>query len=279
MEQYASKNELTIFYHEMGGSGDPLPTDQASLLTSISNLPQAAATSPTPFRMTLSRYEDLPSWPRGKKGWVYTKLEGIVTQYMRFRSLRDQTQSMVDNSSSYILNHGVTLQGLKDLTDELDRRVASLQGEIQQCLDSQGSNCDMAADDAAPDYAFRVRLPVAARSFDADVTLINAIQDRDTKQAALDQAPDKLKKAFGGPGNIVILNPQFLEKVLAPYRTRLAQAQQVVSQLQSDYPEALKGAIKRQWIEIPGRTRCEKDFPGCLSYSEIDAWGQKIVVH
>jgi hypothetical protein len=188
MKTYSAQNELTIFFYQSGGAGDPLPTDQEGLNTAIQNLPQAAVAAPKFFQLDLMRYDALPSWSSIRAGWDDVGYGEIAEQYLRFTTLRDQVESMIDaplnTSNSFILGAGVFVQDLKNLDDKLLAHLQRLKLAAQKCLDSQGKTCTIDPQDQVSDYEYRILLPVAEDSFAADTEIKKATTVLDAADTA-----------------------------------------------------------------------------------------------
>jgi hypothetical protein len=255
----SQQNQLSIKVHESGGSGDPLPVDQATLNTMIQDLPKAAAAAPKYSKIDLTPYSSLPSWPAGIQTLPTESYARIAQRYGEFVTLRDELQSMVLAPGSFILGHGVTLQSLSAMEDVISGHLRSLTVTATNCANSTPPSCQIDPSDDLSDYQFRIQLPVATGSFPEDVTLSQAVADLNAKQVTLTQKQTALQN----------MNPN--ENFYAGFRrlrqadvdaaqVSVNQAQANVTLLQAQYPQALQKAIGRQWIENVVADRCQQNI-------------------
>jgi hypothetical protein len=278
MQAYAQQSELAISFHQSGGSGDPIPTDQDGLTKAIQNLPSAAAAAPSFYQMEIIRYDSLANWPKASGAWASPDYGRIASQYERFSSLRDQVESILQNPNSFILGRGVTVKQLQDLDDSLLNHLRSLTKVAQACSESNGANCAISPDDRISDYAYRILLPVAQGSFAADRELTAAALDLGSKQKALADARAAVSKGFQDLLKVA-LTPEFIERLTAPQQAAATQAANYLATLQAAYPEALRDAVVKTWISPAVADRCRDNVndDGCINNAQIADWSSKIV--
>jgi hypothetical protein len=103
LEKYSKQATTKIFYHQGGGSGDPLPISQDQLETKIQQLPALVKESPRPFRLTFTPYSELPNWPTKAIG-SKSDIEHIASMYYQLLTLRLTIDDMLKNPTEYILD-------------------------------------------------------------------------------------------------------------------------------------------------------------------------------
>jgi len=291
ISRYSQKNELKIFYHQSGGSGDPLPTNQDGLNKAIQELPKAAATAPQFYQIEIARYDSLPSWPRETTDWAETTYGEVASQYEKFSSLHEQVVSMLEHPESFILNRGVTQESLKSLDDKLLAHLQRLNRTAAECNRSLGASCSVDAADKISDYEYRILLPAAKESFADDIELTKAIDNLESKKTALrtdrntaENSMEELLKKISSIGNVSLLREQARkqrDEFFAPRQQEINQAQAYVSMLRTTYPGALREAIAKQWINSAARNRCRENVlsSGCIDNSKMDAFKARIVIN
>jgi hypothetical protein len=285
-EEYRQKDEMRLLFHEEGGScdSDPegtcdsprdgtnnkLPTGKDQLADKINKLPALAKKYPKNFRIGITRYDALPDWPRSRSEWNLTSYEGIAAQYLMYNSMRKQVQDIVDHKGKYILDYGVSGQQLDNVNNQLFEHTRNLSRTAGACIESDGKRCQVDTGDQKPDYEYRILLPVARGSFQADVDLKDAKADADTKRSELDKFQAAYDKA---PALQVFLKPQ-LAAMTVEYQTAAAK----LDQLQAAYPGALKAAIAKVWIQDVASLRCKYDTlnPGCIAPVDVNRYVNRI---
>ena len=279
LKSYTEKNELTIVYHQLGGSGDPIPTDQAGLDAAIRALPTAAVAAPYFYEIEITRYDSLPSWPAAVAGWKNTAFGRIASRYGQLASLHDQLVAILNQPGDFILGRGVTVASLNALEGKLLTHVRSLSGTAKTCIQSGGQDCAINPADDIQDYAYRVLLPVPQQSFPEDVAIRNAEEDLQSKQAALakkraDFANFNLKATITN----FRFSPERIAAETAPDVDAVKQAEDYLKKLKSQYPDALRAAVVKYWIQGAVDDRCRFDIndPDCISRQEVEALKVKV---
>jgi len=275
VKRYAATNQLTILVSATGGSGVPIPTDQAGLIENIKRLPADAAAAPAMFDMTLESYDTLPSWPGGAINVVLKDMEAIAGQYWKLKSLYDVIEDIKGEPSRFILKQGVELPALEKLQDELQNRLKSLEESIKMCLG--GQPCTMQVADKVDDYESRILLPVPKRSFDGDVQL-RLLKEKIVKlETELAQLPPFTTINIGiGTIPVQIVNPAIKTK-----KGEIESAKKQLQVVNASYLDDLKAAIGEQWVKRASRHRCAVSVsdPGCLSNNRVTELIGMIVVH
>ncbi|VVB71047.1 Uncharacterised protein [uncultured archaeon] len=169
MNQYADQKQLEIEYFQLGGNGDPMPTNVEGFLDKISELPKIAQSDPYNFKITLQRYDSLPNWPTDPLPILDTAYGQIVRRYYEYRDLYDEINFIKENSDEYILGKdimrdtypGITLKSLEDVQDELHRGMKDLLDLLQRNKGREDSaQYDMPQSASKPDYEFRIAMPI-----------------------------------------------------------------------------------------------------------------------
>jgi hypothetical protein len=279
MTKYSSTSQFSVSYHEAGGSGDPIPTDQAGLITKIHSLPELAKSAPKYLKIEITRYDSLHSWPSKRSDWLYNAYEVISSQYQRFSSLHESVVRMLQSPSEYVLDKGVTLSDLATLEGQLLARSQSVKKRARECIDSSGTNCTLSTEDQVSDYTFRVRMPIRRAACPACVALDNATQDAAVKLKAWRDAI----KYYAAMAEALRINEKqkFWDAQTQNERLAANNAAALVSKLTAEYPEGLRSAIATEWIEIPARARCAEDElnTGCVNELEIQELKKQIIIH
>jgi hypothetical protein len=280
ISRYTENKELAMSYFEVGGSGDPIPTNQAELIKKVSDLPSLAKSDPKFFTITIQRYEDLPNWPGAKKGWSFAGYDSIASQHGKLLSLWKSVKAMQKEPDSYILGRGVDVKDLGPLEVSLSDSVKRLEKDAEHCFESSGADCTIDSRDQISDYEYRIKLPVRKASFAVDVELTNKLNTLEQKKQALAAAIENGSRIMNS--HVVgVPSPQLLRQLTGNDQNAFDQTAAIVADLQSRYPQALREAILTQWIIIPVDARCNELFTAsdCINSAEIQALGKRIVVN
>jgi hypothetical protein len=269
IKTYSESKQLELLFHETGGSGQPLPTDQEGLLAQINNLPLLAAGAPRPYRITLQRYDSLPTLRALlRQQTSLTDVQRIAEQFGRLQTLWSDLQSIIANPQNYILDQGVTLQELRDIQDDIGGHLKSLVVVARACADGDHKNCKLDNRDAASDYEYRIKLPALANSFTQDAQirqLRSDVKDLTDTMAAIIKRPCG---GFGpgGAGTSLIICPTQKTKELQAKQLDLDHRTQLLQSLQEGYGDALRNAIMEQWVRPINASRCRETVStGCLN--------------
>ncbi len=273
--EYADKHQLTIFYTQSGGSGDPLPIDLAGITEKVQELPKLAKSAPFYAAIAIRRYDELPNWRRPKGSWLSEKYAHIVSQYSKMLSLRDLTQGMIHSSGNYNFDRGVSMADLQHTETELDSLVRGLNMVAQKCYETQGQGCSVDPSLAVSDYEFRIKLPVRKNSFVADTELENTKKELTTKQALLDHETEAARYRLSHGLGTSLTNEQREQMINMAVSARREEVQRLsdqVKQFEANYPKALHDAILEQWIVLPVLARCHADpvSVDCLNAEKVE---------
>ncbi len=280
VEKYSKMTTTKIFYHQLGGFGDPLPISQQELEQKIQRLPQEAKDSPRPFRITVIPYSELPNYPHKPSG-TKSDIDHIASVYYQLATLRFSIDKILKYPSDYIgfasgacahglflgcvFYRGVNLDDLRSLQDAIEGARKKLEDAIRACL--QGKPCVYPADVPANDYGFRAQLPVRTLSFQTDVELQKARADLVNTQAAYDRHPKCAIEFLSGacnPGD-PLEHPE--RRAL---RAAIGNLTQTIASLEAKLPWDVVQARYRTWIDEPARTRCaEQRNAGCFTNLEM----------
>jgi hypothetical protein len=232
MQSYAEKSALTISYHQTGGQGNPIPTDQAGFLQAIQRLPALAAQDGVNYRIRLQSYRSLPGYPTGTEDEGDSFRRELATSYGRLASLRDDVVEILESLESpamtkdgkvvpeddYIGFPPDTVTRMRDLHDELAGKLKEMK--------RLAAVCAYADDDPAPQAELR--------------------------------APCKLPEGLRAMNDYA-------------YRVQLPVLKTQTAKPTGPTPDQVKDAIIDQYVRSVSRRRCARDIedPGCLLESEI----------
>jgi len=181
MQSYAAKSALTISYHQTGGQGNPIPTDQAQFLQAIQGLPALAAQDGVNYRIRVQSYRSLPGYPTVEEAEEGSFRRELATSYGRLASLRDDVVEILESLESpeikdkkvvpaddYVDFRADVVAQMRGLHDEITKKLRELTRFAAECSYLNNSpqaslraQCAFpAALSATRDYDYRIRLPV-----------------------------------------------------------------------------------------------------------------------
>jgi hypothetical protein len=189
MNEYAAKSALTISYHQTGGQGNPLPTDQAQFLQAIQGLPALAAQDGVNYRIRVQSYRSLPGYPTVEEAGEGSFRRELATSYGRLASLRDDVVEILESLESpektkvkadgkettvtvpaddYVDFRADVVVEMRKLHDEITKKLRDMARFAADCSylndspqASLNAKCAFPATlSAARDYDYRIRLPV-----------------------------------------------------------------------------------------------------------------------
>ncbi len=273
LDEYQKNHKLGINYHLVGGVGTSVPTDKQGLVDAIANVAKAAEHAPYPFTVTLEHYETLPALSREGVTTAARYYQGIAGQYARYKTLYDQIEYIKQNSTEYVFDRGVSLNGVRAVQDQVKTHLDSIANTAGTCIkNSANEHCQLLAEDSVDDYEFRVKMP-ARKGFPEDKDRDDAISNVERIKADIVRYDNQYRNGNG-------IGEKVVGGVYAEQRRReLPPAQQSLDQINAAYPTALKKVILYQWITEPVSSRCKKSphSPGCLKNDRIDELEKKIV--
>lgn len=157
MNKYGEKGQLDIYYHQLGGSGDPLPIDIAGFMEKISDLPRLAKYDPKNFTITLKKYDTLPNWPLKQYDVTNTPYKGVIRKYYEYLDLQNEIDYIKDNPDQYVFYS----PNLLEIQDEIRRGVSDLEKILTTNAEKE-ANADYTIPESATkeDYEFRTSLPL-----------------------------------------------------------------------------------------------------------------------
>jgi hypothetical protein len=276
LERYNNSNQLKILYHKSGGSGDPVATDKAGLLSAIKGLATSAKESARPFLITIQGYEALPSWPKAVAGSKFSNLQVLYDQYWKLKTLFDQADYIKRHPDDFILDRGVTSHGIEELQDRLKSILDSIEKTAKACSTSaKAGACALSTEDSTSDYEFRTHFPLRRSTFELGARLDSERASLPNLQAQLaDQKKHRALVAAFAPHSTGQIDQQ-----INAIQTQLTATQQSITSDEAAYAGALKLAIADQWIHFPASTRCRQALhsSGCINNEEQGKWVAKIV--
>jgi hypothetical protein len=188
MQSYAAKSALTISYHQTGGQGNPIPTDQAQFLLAIQRLPALAAQDGVNYRIRVQSYRSLPGYPTVEEAEEGSFRRELATSYGRLASLRDDVVEILESLESpekvkdkngkpttdtvpgddYVDFRPDVVTEMRGLHDEITNKLREMTRFAAECSYLNNSpqaslraKCAFpAALSATRDYDYRIRLPV-----------------------------------------------------------------------------------------------------------------------
>jgi hypothetical protein len=279
MQSYAAKSALTISYHQTGGQGNPIPTDQAQFLLAIQRLPALAAQDGVNYRIRVQSYRSLPGYPTVEEAEEGSFRRELATSYGRLASLRDDVVEILESLESpekekdkngkpttvtvpgddYVDFRTDVVTQMRGLHDEITNKLRDMTRFAAECSYLNNSpqaslraRCAFpAALSAARDYDYRIRLPVLRAQTGAPAGTPTDAQIRDAIIEQLRQFP--------------LIRAAVIEQFQHFLRAQTAKRAGTPTDAQ------IKDAIIEQYVRSVSRQRCARDVadPGCLLESEI----------
>jgi hypothetical protein len=182
MQKAASAGTLHVTFFQTGGSGSPIPTNQAGFVSAIERLPTLAARNPYNYQITVQSYQSLPGYPGGLPEEHDAFRQTLATSYGRLLTLRGALIEALEGAEQA----GVKVPKYADADD--DQAPSAFRGRMQALHDEVVSKlrairviadrcafydedmperdtlvipCTLPPDlDLRNDYPYRVRLPV-----------------------------------------------------------------------------------------------------------------------
>jgi hypothetical protein len=242
MQSYAAKSALTISYHQTGGQGNPIPTDQAQFLQAIQGLPALAAQDGVNYRIRVQSYRSLPGYPTVEAAEEGSFRRELATSYGRLASLRDDVVEILESLESPEKMKGKDANGKETAVtvpadDYVDFRSGDVVARVRVLHD---------------EITVKLR---GITKFAAECSYLN-----DSPQASLNA-----KCAF--PATLSAARDYDYRVRLPVLRNQTAAATKPPTDVQ------VKDAIIEQYVRSVSRQRCARDVAdrGCLLESEIDA--------
>jgi len=162
-----------ITFDQSGGSGVTTPTDEATMIQAVQQLPSKAAVAPFAFRVVVRDYATLANWPGGSSFSQPSKLDNLMAAYWKLRTLmttaQDAENPQTDPSKPPHFVFGMdnyaapdfatSIAKVKPVFDAITAAQRALTAQIEACVDHP---------EACPDpvvtpldiYALAIRLPL-----------------------------------------------------------------------------------------------------------------------
>lgn len=184
MDTYAGNSELRISYHQTGGKGNPIPTDQDGFIAAITRLPRLADEAGYNYRMMVRSYKSLPNYPGRSENPGSIFREQLSTSYGRLLTIHDEIGGVLEDSTDWIFSPGTDTNALRNLQDELKMKLRAQRELARRCAFAEDEEtpgdapCELPADlNTINDYSYRILMPLHETTTDAERTDTTRIID------------------------------------------------------------------------------------------------------
>lgn len=171
-----SKNEVTgLKYMHTAHRGLHLPNNEESIASSIASLGSALdLKDAAPYKVTLVRYDSLPSWPSDKLNIGDAEREAAMALYLRLVDLQEVTKRISRSPNDFDLTKPNDIVMTSRLPNLINDRIDSLKNELENCQVKKSLASDINAkidatnscitnittDTDLTDYPYRALFPV-----------------------------------------------------------------------------------------------------------------------
>jgi hypothetical protein len=159
LDSLVSSASTTIDYLSSGGSGAPVPTDKAHLLSAIQGLASEAARNPTLFRIVVRSYQSLPDWPASVVPFrAPSALESLMTKFWRVDALYQQSAEARAHPDDFIFGWGVSKASLSETEQEITALRNRLANDVLSCTTTP--HCAVSPISMKQLYKLAIHLPL-----------------------------------------------------------------------------------------------------------------------
>lgn len=265
VEEISKHTKVTLTYNQLGGNGDPLPITQSELEGKVNALPEIVAASPSPMRMTVIYYENLPNFPFSTAR-DSGDLDVITSNYFRLSNIRFAVDEMLEHQDRYTFHGGPTVDEIRILQDKLETFRGLLEKAVRDCLVSKP--CSFPREVDKDDYNVRAQLPIPKVSDPRGALLSSEETSIATYRAELERTPKEILITIpvGSVSSVVFITNQRYSELQAGINA----TSQHIAALKKDLSQVLVRERFDFWIDEPARQRCLQQFEPCLLNERMD---------
>lgn len=140
VDALARQSKLTLNWFQIGGGPSKFPSDPAGFYDAISNFPIEVSKAPSPIKLQIARYDQLPNWPTDAKTQTYfDAMDEVAFHFSKWNDLSKTTQTIIGQTAQaprrqrYLLGRGVHLTEIQDLNATADERLSLIQDRLSKC--------------------------------------------------------------------------------------------------------------------------------------------------
>ena len=171
MEEYSKSSELRISFHQTGGKGNPIPTDQQGFTDAIHRLPQLADEAGYNYRIMIRSYNSLPNFPGKSNNSQSIFREQMAISYGRLLTIHDEITDILEDrrgdSGSWVHHTSMNDSLLMNIQDEIKSKLRELRDLARRCALSEDDENTVGGTCTLPDhlntmydYNYQILLPI-----------------------------------------------------------------------------------------------------------------------
>lgn len=184
LNQLSAIKSYSLQARRSGGWGNPIATDQNSLMLSLQNLSQDAATAPHHFAFEAVSYSELQHETEAPDPNL-SSLDMMISRLWRLSALKTDFLLVDSRRSDYIFNWGISGSDFDARLQSIQVAVNSTTAALKSCFAAQ--NCQGQLASIPSPFDWEGYLPLKKGSFAADQILRASASQAQAAVAAFDQ--------------------------------------------------------------------------------------------
>ncbi|RZU35618.1 hypothetical protein [Edaphobacter modestus] len=266
LREKSDSSKYKVEVYQFGGEGQAVALSLDELQKAATNLRATAmGRGAKPIQMEITRYEYLGG--SVDSTWGLQILNHYGEEYSRLSVAEQDATTALRNVGAYTFGPQMNEPALQKTVDQIDERLREIPDECRHCLE----NAAECKEHHLQDYDFRIHIPVRHGSFHNDKARLDTEEHRSglSNQLAATQQRVVCNPSGGGSGF------QALSQCTNPAYSNLQTAINIddaeLSNLKTQYDQALRGAILDQQVTALKQARCTADVSdyGCIDYVEV----------
>jgi hypothetical protein len=294
----SSGHAFTMDFMQSGGSGAVNPTDEASLLAAVKNLPDLARKAPYTFHVIVRDYHSLPNWPKNIPPFgqadlltqlmtTYWRLDALMRQADAAQTLTDYRTKAAGQETAYLLGYNNTTRAtIRDLYDAMSTERSLLAQQANQCYQDQ-TKCHVPFPSSVDLYRLAVKLPLALGQTPATTDYLSNLHMVSVLILSLNAAKRNLYQTavltMNTNGGTCYDRDHYITQSFeaSGYPANVANPLKAFSDFQDALPQRLKDEAIDYYVRQPAKFRCEQSpfDPDCkLTEGDFQNIGNSVKV-
>lgn len=138
LNKYQKSSRWKLTYFQSGGSGEPIPADEAGFIRAASDLRTAAQRAPKGMAIAIRPYTEIKGWPSDDPiGSPPSDYDRLVAKLAEANRLYENLGAVIRKTSDYSVGFPKTLQQLKDWQDEVQRQIVQYKQDLRNCVEKK----------------------------------------------------------------------------------------------------------------------------------------------
>lgn len=168
MNKYKKNIRWNMTYFQSGGSGEPIPTNEAEFIQAARSLRTSATLAPRRMSIAIRPYTEIKGWPANDPiSGPPSDYDVLVAKLAEEIRLYDDLALVIANPSQYEIGYPKSVQDLRNWQDQVQVKIAQYKQQLGNCVQKRiRADCGqpLTGDDLKLGLLNSIDLPVPKRS-------------------------------------------------------------------------------------------------------------------